>query len=140
MDDHLSEQNDREELAQAHADNTLQYLRQLQRSRQIIKALRSNVDLIGEVGVMPTTAEIEHHAAILLQAARRGSLSRRLKTPHEQSDEPMKPASPTAFMRRALDDAINNRLSRRLPPVFDYGVEGNYNFKATHAMSRPQMS
>lgn len=103
----LSEQteNERAELASSRAMRAKQHAEQAKRSRQMLRSIRSNIE-------EASAAEVEYHAAVLLQAARRGSLAHAIaKSPTNAA-----PVLPSRA-RKAIDDAKRNRLSQRRTAV-----------------------
>jgi len=85
---------------------------QLQHSRQALKTLRSGKD-----GWKPTSAEVQFHAAVILQAARRGSLARTIATP--QAVDEGSEIAPSPRLRNVFEKAKANRLENRRQAVFE---------------------
>merc|ERR1712054_296805 len=113
----LSEETEkgRDELAHVRAEKAKEQARQLQHSRKILKAHRAG-------SVEFSASDVQHHAALLLQAARRGSLARTIATPsappEQQSGLKHQAEAPSSGRaRKAFADAKNNRLSKRRQAV-----------------------
>lgn len=70
-----------------------------------------------------STAEVKYHAALLLQAARRGSLARNISTPPAEEGAPGS-TTPSPRIRKAFANAMNNRLSMRRQAIVGQEIQG----------------
>lgn len=125
-------ERERELLASRRAEKLREQAKQARQVRKALKAMQSSDQPAGQFSLNPASAEVQHAAAVLLQAARRGSLARTMKSQSMSEKPQCSSASPSRITDR-LTVALNNRLAQRRQAVYGCMLEADALVAATGA-------
>jgi len=123
--------HERELLASRREEKLREQAKQARQVRKALKAMQSGDQPASQPPLDPTSAEVRHAAAVLLQAARRGSLARTMKhlpvdcLPVDEDESRPSSASPSSRITDRLTEALNNRLAQRRQAVYGSMLEAD---------------